>query len=131
MLQAEKKLKSSQGFIGSLFGGSQKVDEAIELYVRAANSFKMAKNWMAAGKAFCEAAKVNLQQNVKHEAASNYNDAATCFKKADANGKFIVYSKQSVQFCIFRICKLPFKICGNLYRYGPFQYCCETTCFHS
>uniref|UniRef100_A0A8C9VZG9 N-ethylmaleimide-sensitive factor attachment protein, alpha b n=1 Tax=Scleropages formosus TaxID=113540 RepID=A0A8C9VZG9_SCLFO len=43
--EAEKKLKSSQSFFGTLFGGSSKVEEACDMYARAANMFKMAKNW--------------------------------------------------------------------------------------
>ncbi|PIK56296.1 putative alpha-soluble NSF attachment protein [Apostichopus japonicus] len=45
MAEAEKKLKSSQSFLGSMFGGAQKQEEACELYERAANQFKMAKKW--------------------------------------------------------------------------------------
>ena len=66
LAEAQKKLKSSTGFLGGLLGfvdvcahfcndktnyiivifsGGSRQDEAIELYVRAANSFKMAKKW--------------------------------------------------------------------------------------
>uniref|UniRef100_A0A3Q2Y9L7 N-ethylmaleimide-sensitive factor attachment protein, alpha b n=1 Tax=Hippocampus comes TaxID=109280 RepID=A0A3Q2Y9L7_HIPCM len=48
MAEAEKKLKSSQSFFGALFGGSSKQEEACDMYVRAANMFKMAKNWCEA-----------------------------------------------------------------------------------
>uniref|UniRef100_A0A8C6SD30 N-ethylmaleimide-sensitive factor attachment protein, alpha b n=1 Tax=Neogobius melanostomus TaxID=47308 RepID=A0A8C6SD30_9GOBI len=48
MAEAEKKMKSSQSFFGSLFGSSSKLEEACEIYVRAANMFKMAKNWCEA-----------------------------------------------------------------------------------
>lgn len=41
--EAEKKMKSSQSFLGGLFGGSSKMEEACEMYVRAANMYKMAK----------------------------------------------------------------------------------------
>ncbi|OAD54880.1 Soluble NSF attachment protein [Eufriesea mexicana] len=51
LVEAEKKLTSSKGFFGSLFGGSSKIEEAVECYQRAANMFKMAKNWSSAGKA--------------------------------------------------------------------------------
>lgn len=83
--QAEKKMKSTQGFLGSFFGGSTKVEEAAELYVRAANSFKMAKQWKAAGDAFCEAAALQQRMDSKHEAGSRFVDAGTCYKKADPN----------------------------------------------
>nr|XP_061797222.1 alpha-soluble NSF attachment protein isoform X4 [Nerophis lumbriciformis] len=48
MAEAERKLKSSQSFFGALFGGSSKLEEACDMYVRAANMFKMAKNWCEA-----------------------------------------------------------------------------------
>ncbi|CAG2107247.1 unnamed protein product, partial [Medioppia subpectinata] len=45
LADAQKRLKSSQGFFGGLLGGGSRQDEAVELYVRAANCFKMAKKW--------------------------------------------------------------------------------------
>uniref|UniRef100_A0A4W6CFV0 N-ethylmaleimide-sensitive factor attachment protein, alpha b n=1 Tax=Lates calcarifer TaxID=8187 RepID=A0A4W6CFV0_LATCA len=48
MAEAEKKVKSSQSFFGALFGGSSKLEEACDIYVRAANMYKMAKNWCEA-----------------------------------------------------------------------------------
>ncbi|XP_006820417.1 alpha-soluble NSF attachment protein-like [Saccoglossus kowalevskii] len=81
--EAEKKVKSSEGFFGGLFGKSQKLEEASELYTRAANMFKMAKKWSAAGGAFCESASIQMRLGSKHEAASNFVDAGTCYKKSD------------------------------------------------
>ena len=77
------------GFIFFIFSGSSKVEEAVECYQRAANMFKMAKKWGAAGNAFCEAANLHAKAGSKHDAASNYVDAANCFKKSDPNGKTI------------------------------------------
>lgn len=81
--EAEKKMKSSQGFLSSLFGGSSKVEEACEMYGRAANMFKMAKKWTLAGNAFCQAAAIHLQTGSRHDAATAYVDAGTCYKKDD------------------------------------------------
>ncbi|XP_043934841.1 alpha-soluble NSF attachment protein isoform X1 [Protopterus annectens] len=81
--EAEKKVKSSQSFFSGLFGGSSKLEEACELYARAANMFKMVKNWSAAGNAFCQAAKLHLQLQSKHDAATSFVDAGNAFKKAD------------------------------------------------
>ncbi|KAG5269049.1 N-ethylmaleimide-sensitive factor attachment protein, alpha b [Sardina pilchardus] len=83
MAEAEKKVKSSQSFFGSLFGGSSKQEEACDMYARAANMFKMAKNWSAAGNAFSQAALLHLQMQSKHDAATNFIDAGNAFKKAD------------------------------------------------
>uniref|UniRef100_A0A9J7ZCE7 N-ethylmaleimide-sensitive factor attachment protein, beta b n=1 Tax=Cyprinus carpio carpio TaxID=630221 RepID=A0A9J7ZCE7_CYPCA len=48
MAEADKKVKSSGSFLGGMFGGNHKVEEACEMYARAANMFKMAKNWSEA-----------------------------------------------------------------------------------
>jgi alpha-soluble NSF attachment protein len=84
MQEAQKKL-NSKGFMGGLFGGGSKVDEALELYSRAANSFKMAKKWGSAGNAFLEAANLHVKNGSRHDAANMYVDAANCFKKSDQN----------------------------------------------
>lgn len=81
--QAEKKVKSSQGFLGGLFGGASKLEDAAELYIQAGNAFKMAQKWSAAGKAFMEAAKLHINLQSTHEAGQRYLDAGNCFKKTD------------------------------------------------
>ncbi|NXJ34089.1 SNAA protein, partial [Ciconia maguari] len=63
--------------------GSSRIEEACDIYARAANMFKMAKNWSAAGNAFCQAAQLHLQLQSKHDAATNFVDAGNAFKKAD------------------------------------------------
>ncbi|CAD1480873.1 unnamed protein product, partial [Heterotrigona itama] len=65
--------------------GSSKVEEAVECYQRAANMFKMAKNWSSAGSAFYEAAELHVKAGSRHDAANNYVDAANCFKKTVIN----------------------------------------------
>ncbi|PZC80255.1 alpha-soluble NSF attachment protein [Helicoverpa armigera] len=85
MAEAEKKLSSSKTFFGSLFGGSSKVEEAVDCYLRAANLFKMAKKWAQAGQAFCSAANLHLKAGVRHDAATNFVDASNCYKKCDPN----------------------------------------------
>lgn len=80
---AEKKLKSSQGFLGGLFRSSSKVEEACEMYTRAANMFKMAKKWSAAGSAFAEAANLRIKMENRHDAAAALIDAGNCYKKSD------------------------------------------------
>uniref|UniRef100_A0A8C9JSI7 NSF attachment protein alpha n=1 Tax=Panthera tigris altaica TaxID=74533 RepID=A0A8C9JSI7_PANTA len=83
LAEAERKVKNSQSFFSGLFGGSSKIEEACEIYTRAANMFKMAKNWSAAGNAFCQAAQLHLQLQSKHDAATCFVDAGNAFKKAD------------------------------------------------
>lgn len=93
MAEASKKLKSSQGLFGSLFGGSSKVEEACEMYIRAANMFKMAKKWCEAGNAFCEAAQLHFKAGNRHDAATAYVDAGNCYKKIDAKESISVLLK--------------------------------------
>jgi len=81
--EAEKKLSSSKTFLGGLFGGQSKQDEALECYGRAANLFKMAKKWAHAGNTFITVAQHHAKLGNKHDAATNYVDAANCFKKSD------------------------------------------------
>jgi len=82
--EARKKLSGSKGVLGGLFGGASKMDEAIELFIRAGNMYKMGKKWTEAGKAFCEAADLHFNAGNKHDAANGYTDASVCFKKTDA-----------------------------------------------
>lgn len=64
-------------------GGSSRLEDAVECYQRAANMFKMAKNWSQAGKAFCEAANLHSKAGSRHDAATNYVDASNCYKKTE------------------------------------------------
>lgn len=83
------------------------------MYCRAANMFKMAKNWSgeqifpptfiylficaksktftfsspAAGNAFCKAARLHMQMQNKHDCATSFIDAGNAYKKSDPNGK--------------------------------------------
>lgn len=81
--EAEKKLNSSKTFLGGLFGGQTKQDEALDCYGRAANLFKMAKKWSQAGETFVTISQHHTKLGNKHDAATNYVDAANCFKKSD------------------------------------------------
>uniref|UniRef100_A0A7N6FD01 N-ethylmaleimide-sensitive factor attachment protein, beta b n=1 Tax=Anabas testudineus TaxID=64144 RepID=A0A7N6FD01_ANATE len=109
MADADKKVKSSGSFLGGMFGGGHhKVEEACEMYCRAANMFKMAKNWSvsaqltdciyvvhayllffclstAAGNAFCKTARLQMQLQNKHDCATSFIDAGNAYKKSDPN----------------------------------------------
>ena len=52
---------------------------------RAANLYKMAKKWNEAGETFCKIATYQQSEGNKHDAATNYVDAANCYKKNDPN----------------------------------------------
>lgn len=78
-------INSNAPFISIYSGGSNRLDDAIECYTRAANMFKMSKNWSQAGKAFCEAANLHAKSDSRHDAATKYVDASNCYKKTDPN----------------------------------------------
>lgn len=97
------------------------MEDACEMYARAANMFKMAKNWSgmdsskymqiqflyvyylcpyfnavyypAAGNAFCQAAKLHMQMQNKLDAATSYVDAGNAYKKADPQGENAVHNE--------------------------------------
>ena len=71
------------GFFASLFGGGSGVDEALEMYAKAANLFKMAKQWGQAGDTFSTIATHHVKSGSKHDAATAFVDAANCYRKTD------------------------------------------------
>jgi len=82
LAEARAKIESSKGFMSRMFGAHSKLEDACDLYQRAGNAFKMAKKWSSAGSTFCELAKIQLNQlQSKHEAATNYVEAANCYRK--------------------------------------------------
>lgn len=82
--EAESRLDSSKGLLSRIFGAHSKIEDACDLYTRAGNAFKMAKKWNEAGDCFCQTAKIQLNQlQSKHEAATQYVEAANCFRKSD------------------------------------------------
>ena len=73
----------------SFFNKTGKIEEAAELFRKAANQYKVAQFWPEAGKAFSRAAECYLQLEQNHDAATSYVDAAVCMKKVDAKCVFI------------------------------------------
>lgn len=72
--------------LSSCYRGSSKLEDALECYQRAGNLFKMDKKWGSAGSAYIEAALLHAKAGNRHDAATNYVDAAHCFKKSELNG---------------------------------------------
>lgn len=91
--EADKKMSSSKGFFSSLFGGGGGKDEALEIYGRAANLFKMAKKWGQAGNTFCTIAQHHAKSGSKHDAATNFVDAANCYRKTDPKEATTTFQK--------------------------------------
>ncbi|XP_015313119.1 beta-soluble NSF attachment protein isoform X3 [Macaca fascicularis] len=103
MAEAEKRVKASHSFLRGLFGGNTRIEEACEMYTRAANMFKMAKNWSAAGNAFCQAAKLHMQLQSKHDSATSFVDAGNAYKKADPQAKKTASPEPSLTEWIFSL----------------------------
>jgi len=89
--KAEKKLKSF-----ALFSSGSKFEEAADLFIKGANQYKMAKKWDQAGAAFVRAAECQLKLQSKYEAATNYYNAANCYKKSNT-GEAIHCLKTAVE----------------------------------
>lgn len=87
LAEAAKKQGAKSGFLKSLFGSSANpAEEAGELYVKAANKFKLAKAWGKCGDAFARAAaSYESTSDMQYEAASKYADAAKAFKNVDSD----------------------------------------------
>jgi len=80
----DKGDKSTKKKVMPMFGNAQqKWEDAAEAYSKAANLFKMAKKYDEAGKVFVKIAECQLKLDSKHEAASSFASAATCFKKSN------------------------------------------------
>ncbi|WAQ88881.1 hypothetical protein PtA15_10A302 [Puccinia triticina] len=83
LAKAERKLtSSSSSFFG--FGGSStsKIEEARELYISAANQFKVEKKWKDSGDAFCKAAECSLKLGEKDDAGNDFWSAAKSYNKS-------------------------------------------------
>ncbi len=93
------------------YSGTAKKEEAADLFIRAANAYKVGKRYKgkresylkfvsqysapspsAAGEAFRRAAEIHVELDVKHEAASTLVEAGQVLKKDDALGKYTVMS---------------------------------------
>ncbi|XP_054164177.1 alpha-soluble NSF attachment protein-like [Oppia nitens] len=82
MAEADKKLTSFNGLFGNLLGKpSNAVEEAIDLYIKAGNQFKMCQKWDLGAKVFTTAARLQSRTGERHESATSYVLAANCFRK--------------------------------------------------
>jgi alpha-soluble NSF attachment protein len=65
------------------FLGGDKHEDALELYEKAANLYKMTKNWEEAGRTFLKTVPCHIKLGSTFEAANAYQNAANCFKKSN------------------------------------------------
>jgi alpha-soluble NSF attachment protein len=78
--EADKKSKGGGGFFARLLSGPS-YDEASELYVQAANQFKLAKDWQAAADCQSEAAFCAQKLGSKSDEANHLVEAGNCMKR--------------------------------------------------
>jgi len=82
LAEAQKKSKGGGGFFSFLSGA--KTDEAADLFIQAGNLFKICKLWKDAGDAFVRSAELHSSMgDQKHDTASNYAEAANCYRKVN------------------------------------------------
>eukprot|EP00958_Prasinococcus_capsulatus_P019776 scaffold2483_cov287-Prasinococcus_capsulatus_cf.AAC.4 len=101
--KAEKKLKGN--FLGNMFGGTSKYEDAVELFAKAANNYKLAKecaprraardlhagdrdesSGKLAAETFVRVAECHKELESIHEMTTAYVEAAHCYKKIDVAG---------------------------------------------
>jgi alpha-soluble NSF attachment protein len=90
--EAEKLMKQAEGRLNTnaileWFSSSNKFEEAADLFSRAANLFKMDKEFERAGNCFMRIAEISLKNDAKHDAASAYINAANAYRQVDLKSK--------------------------------------------
>jgi alpha-soluble NSF attachment protein len=84
--KAEKKLKP--GFFGAIFTSKDsRLEEALDLYEKAGNIFKLAKKWHEAGECFEKCAEI--EEKLKADPASHFQDAAHCYSFVNKPSKYV------------------------------------------
>lgn len=89
--KAAKKAKGGSGILGWFSGPDY--DGAAELYVQAANQFKMAKEWREAGLCLVECALCANKSGSKNEESTHYAEAANCFKRVSAEEALVQWER--------------------------------------
>lgn len=82
--KADKKI-NGWALLGS------KYEDAADLLTQSANQFKLAKSWDKAGSVFIKLSNCHLKLDSRHEAATAYVDAASCYKKTSTKGAISCY----------------------------------------
>lgn len=82
--EAEKLLKPQLGFFLFISGSSQSIrkEDATDLYIQAANSYRLKKDFNQAGNQFLKAAEVQQSLNNHNDAANHLVEAYKCFKSS-------------------------------------------------
>lgn len=79
--QAERKASSSGGFFSKMMGSSTyQLEDAADLYIQAANAFRLKKDGASAGQAFEKAADLQKQSEGRDEAANTLIEAYKAYR---------------------------------------------------
>ncbi|KAH8919659.1 TPR-like protein [Atractiella rhizophila] len=81
--KAQKRLASSSGGLFSFGSSSSKKEEARDLFIAAANQFKISKRWQESGDCFFQAAKVAESLDERDDAMNDFWNAAKSYKKCN------------------------------------------------
>lgn len=66
-----------------IYLGGNKWETAQDMFIKAANLFKLSKNWDSAADAHLRAAQCRLKLKSRYEAAQSYVDAANCYRHSN------------------------------------------------
>lgn len=79
--EAEKLSKPQSGFFSFLGGSSSsRLEDASDLYVQAANTYRLRKDFLQAGQQFLRAAELQKKLNSHNDVANHLIEAYKCFK---------------------------------------------------
>ncbi|KAK6458912.1 soluble NSF attachment protein [Scheffersomyces xylosifermentans] len=80
--EAEKLTQPQSGFFSFLSGSSQsmRLEEATDLYIQAANQYRLKKEFNQAGNQFLQAAEIQGKLSNHNDAANHLVEAYKCFK---------------------------------------------------
>ncbi|KAI5950958.1 SEC17 [Candida jiufengensis] len=105
--EAEKLLKPQSGFFSFISGSSQSMrkEDATDLYIQAANSYRLKKDFNQAGNQFIKASEIQQSLGNYNDSANHLVEAYKCFKSnspinaIDALSKAIhIFLTQNGQF---------------------------------
>ena len=97
MAEGEKSFRRKS--VWDLVSSAGRLEEARDKFVKAANLFKMAKSWNAAGEAFERCAEVDDQLDVPHEALNNRLQAAEMYKRSDTSKAVALFKNVAQKSC--------------------------------
>lgn len=78
-----------------IFETDSKYEDAFEMFIKAANTYKKDNKLTEAGQGFCEAAECQISLENKYDAAKYFTSAAECYKKNNIPLAIICLQKAS------------------------------------